>query len=145
MRRMESSNYYRLGAVLGKLRRTRGIKQLAVAAAAGITEARVNKLERGKVVGPGRDAVQRISSAMQLSEVEARELNQAAAHDRCMREVARNFSRPHQLALIATALDVVRVNSQEDCEALAKAMHRLARGRQGVNAFNQQVEETAMT
>jgi transcriptional regulator with XRE-family HTH domain len=142
---MESSKYHRFGPALSRLRAARGIKQIALAAASGITEARMNKLERGRIVGPGRDAVTRIAQALQLSDIQALSLHESAGHDRCMLEIARNFPESYQLDLISAALDVVRINSQEDCQELAKAMRLLVSGRQGVNAFNRELEEATMT
>jgi transcriptional regulator with XRE-family HTH domain len=142
---MESRKYYRFGAAFRRLRTARGVTQIAIAAASGLTDARMNKLERGRIVGPCHDAVLRIARALQLSEIETLSLHETAAHDRCMRVFVRNFPKTYQQELIAAALDVARLNSQEDCLELAKAMRLLAGGRQGVNAFKREVEEAAMT
>jgi transcriptional regulator with XRE-family HTH domain len=127
-----------------KLRVARGLKQISVAAEAGLADTRLNALECVRVVGPDRRSVEMIGVAMVLNEQELEHLHLVAAHDRCMREIARNWCKPYQQQFLATALDAVRLLSEADAAELERRMRGLVLAKEGLNAFQTQAE-VAMT
>jgi len=137
-------NLYRLGALICSLRTARQMKQIVVAAEAQLAETRLNAIERGRVVGPAPKFVEQIGRALQLDEPGLAQLRMAAAHDRCMREISRNWTDQHQLDLLAAALDAARVLSGPDSQDLTAAIRRLVATREGLTAFRTQAE-VAMT
>ena len=49
-----------------------------------------------RVVGPSRASVESIGRALRLTYTELEQLHAAGAHDRCMREVTRNWGKPYR-------------------------------------------------
>ena len=121
---MKNGKNYRLAYVVLKLRRARGVPQRVLADDAGVDGTRLSAIENCRVIGPGNDLVIRIASALKLGDAERAELLQAAAHDRVMREMARNLP-PERLRLLARCMDASRVLSQPDCEVLEDLVERL--------------------
>lgn len=120
------------------------MKQIEVAAGSGVAETRLNAIERSRVVGPAQASVEQIGRAMSLSVAELEGLLQAGAHDRCMREISRNWTHPYQLELLAAAMDAARVLSEVDSHQLARAIRGLVAGKEGLRVFTAQAE-VAMT
>lgn len=107
-----------------------------------MADTRLNAIERGRVVGPGAETIELIGRALGSTDSEMLLLREAGAHDRCMLAVQRNLTKPHQVELIALALDAARVLSEEDCSELGRAIRRLVTTRERLYSLN---EETPMS
>lgn len=140
---MKHKFLYRFSQVIVGFRRDRRIAQKDLALTVGIDPPRLSALERGRVLGPSTDLVRRFCVALELSAVEAEQLQRAAAHDRVMREITRSVDRDRH-ELLAKSLDAAHVLSQEDCEALAEVIRQLVEPRQKL-ATLLDVEGEAMT
>ena len=61
--------------------------------------------------------VERLSVALNLSDAERRSLKRAAAQDRAMREITKDYA-PEDQELVAACLDAARLLAKEDRDAL---------------------------
>lgn len=121
---MQSQHLFRLPKAILGARRKKALSQKALALEAGIDDPRLSALEHGRSVGPGGELVERLADALSMSEIQKRELRQAAAHDRVMREIVKNVDEDSCL-LLALSLDAARLLTPMDRAALTTFIQQL--------------------
>lgn len=131
---MDTKNFFRLAPALERFRKQRGVSQKAAALAAGIDATRLSALERGRVVGPGKDFIERLIRTIEMTPDEAGHLAELAARDRVMREVIRNFpSAAH--AFLDAALDAAQVLAAEDVAEAERGLRQMVQAKARLQAF----------
>ena len=96
---------YRFGPLLRTMRMRLCIGQGAMAEMLGTTASRLSKIERGKILGPGPEFVERLCEPLHATPAESFFLARVAARDRLLSHVAKlGFSEP-ELDYLSTALD----------------------------------------
>lgn len=108
--------------------------QKALALTVGVDSSRLSGIETGRRFGPADDLVDRICKALELNQWERAALLGAAAHDRAMREIARNLP-PEALPLLALSLDAARLLSPSDRDKLASFTRELIGPRERLAAL----------
>ena len=136
---MGTKNLYRLSQAISEARRVRGTPQKVLALSVGIDGPRLSAIERGRATGTGDELVQRICVAMRLRESERNALLGAAAHDRTMREVSKNYP-PECQDFLALCLDAARLLEPADRSRLVGLIEDLVALRQRLAAFEQERE-----
>lgn len=110
-------------AGLGDARRAAGQSQKALALSSGLNQSVLCAIEKGRRRGPGRDTVDRLTSALGLSDSATEALQWAAAHDRMLEQVS--TERPSALRIVSLALQLENSLSREElagCETFLEEL-----------------------
>lgn len=118
------------------------MSQKQLANACGIDPTRLSAIERGRVVAPGRELVERAALALGLDEADRAQLIALEAHDRVMRQVVRILPVSTH-GLVAAALDAARLFAPEDARQLESGIRSGVSARAQLHAFTS--KEDAVT
>lgn len=114
---MMRDSFFRFGQMLMQLRHKSARSQQAVAEAAGLRSPRLCAMERGRLLGPSPEVVDRLSVALHLAEQDRFRFSRVAARDRVMREAIGNLPVVSH-AFLAAALDAAVELSEDDLQEL---------------------------
>lgn len=134
------SNYFRLANHVAKLRLAIGISQRDAAAKGGIDATRLSALERGRVIGPGRDFVERVAKGLGVDGWRYGELQAIAARDRVMREAVRNLPASSH-GLVDACLDACHSLAEEDVHQMEVGLRQMVAAKIRLQSFVNQKEE----
>lgn len=137
---MEDKSNLRLGALLREIRTELGVSQRELARGSAVPETRLSAIERGRVVGPGRDFVERVSKALRLPQSEATRLGQAATHDRCLRDASACYLDHVRMELIARAFDAAGTLNDDDCASLSDLLEQLVSAKENLRKARKRKE-----
>jgi transcriptional regulator with XRE-family HTH domain len=142
---MSKKTYKRFPKYLETLRRARGLSQKVMALRLGISYARWSALESVATEPPSSSLVRKVAFAFPCDDIESRQLQDAARHDRLMRQVQHELDDRHQQQLLELSIDAIQTLSEEDIQVVIQALYPLVNSRNGWNQLAQKVGGLTMT